>query len=404
MKTLFPFHPATTLIDSFRVSSSCWRLRLLASLFAGLLLSVCPVPRLVAAEPAPGFYRSNAIGMALERIESPDAAPDGEYVLEVREERGVDNDGEGERITTEQQLLREGERVSRTHSERVDGVVRGERQWEGDELVSERVFDESGMPELEITYEAGEVVERLRFVWRGNRLLERIHESVDGDELFREKYFYRDDGQVRRVERSFSDGGRGVSEFLYSGLLLIEEWHERDRVSLLVRYDRAGRLALSEERIDGETVLVEHLTYPPSDISRNTPPLRSERIEPERDTRTVTEYDSEGLARSERRIAGERTELEREFEYANGRLSREVRRDASGEEIRTYEYDGEDNLVLEERRGNGELRRRIRYANGEAVEERYIDGRLALIIERVDERRVREQVIQDGEVVRERTF
>ncbi len=361
----------------------------------------------------PGRYRSNSIAMALEPLEAGESA---EYELEIVREEIAPGTVREERVLTQN-----GDRRRRIVREYEDGRIVAEREWEDEQQVSERRYDERGRLEQEIVREHGEIAERVRLLYHDDgRLSERIIELPETDdesaevteldeasftEHFRERYRYRDDGLIRRIERTFADGAAGGSEFLFSDSILVEEWHERGAASVLVVYDRIGRLTLTEEHFEDELVIAEQLIYPDDDTRREAEPSRREVREPQFDTMTVTDLDEAGREISEHVYEDEERISERRFEYDEDLLVREIIETTGGTEERQYEYDEDGNRREEKRTVDGVITRRIRFGEDEQVtEERYIDGELALIIEREGEERIREQVIQDGEVVRERTF
>ncbi len=382
-------------------------------------------------DTAPGRYRSNSIAMALEPLAPEESA---EYELEIVRE--VSGPGE---LLEEHVLTRDGEELRRIVREYEANRIVAEREWEGERQVSERRFDERGRVAQEVVHEQGEVVERVRFVYRDDgrlseRIIERPDEAANGEvaddesangsdqesgesaavadpddvsfsEHFRERYRYRADGLLRRIERAFADGSTGGSEFLFSDSILVEEWHERGVASVLVVYDRIGRLTLTEEHFEDELVVSERLHYPDDDLRRDAGPDRREVSEPEHDRITETELDEAGREVVEHVYEGGERTRQRRFEYDEELLVREIIETDERLEERRYEYDEDGNRTTEERTVDGVITRRLRFGDGEQVtEERYIDGDLALIIERDGEERVREQVIRDGEVERERTF
>ena len=342
-----------------------------------------------------GWYRSNALGMLLEPV-ADEVREEQEYTLLLEREAGQEirrlyRDGVAER-----ELVRDFSDA---------GTVVSEEERVGDELTTRREFDEEGRLAVERDYEDGRLETVDFFSYRGGRLFERRRENGDGDELFVERYRYKTEGLLRRVERRFSAAdATGSSEFLYADDELREEWHERGGVSVLIRYDRSGRLVRTEERRDDVLVLSEQFFYPEGDDARDTPPVRSEGAEPEQGRRTETGFDESGRTIAERRYEDDELTEEREFRYENDLLVLEIVRDEEGEQERRYDYDEDGERVSEERTRDGVPERRIAFDGDRRTEERYVDGELALIVEFDGEERVREQVVRDGEVVREREF
>lgn len=341
-----------------------------------------------------GWYRSNAMGMPLESI-SEESREEYEYTLFVDR-----SDTMGTR-----RVYRDGNVVRETEREfsPAGGVVFEEERVD-DELTARREFDENGRLEVERAYEEGELDSVDFYAYRDDRLYERRREDNEANELFVERYSYKTDGSLRRVERTFSASEETrLSEFLFADGELREEWHERAGVSVLVRYDRFGRLVRTEERRNGSLSLSERLEYPADDESRDTAPERRERVEPGRDRRTVTTYDEDGRETLERRYEDDELAVEREFRYEDDLLTMELVRDEEGEQERRYQYD-DGELSREEWTRDGTPEREIDYDGERRTEQRYVDGEPALIIEFDGEQRVREQVLRDGEVVREREF
>jgi hypothetical protein len=199
------------------------------------------------------YYRSNAIGMALEPL-YPDSGENGRRGEAVRPDEPAGADGEemfgagkGEKWVLkrrstgpgefEEILLEDGERYSRTLRKRRGARVT-ELEYRSGQKVRETVFEE-GRPvyewELDEPGTEGEVTER-SYRWDGEELL-----SVDetgGDGEAERVYLNGGDGMLGQVRRNgrVSNYAQGEEGRIRS------EWHRRNGTVEIVRYGE-GRAA-----------------------------------------------------------------------------------------------------------------------------------------------------------------
>jgi len=320
----------------------------LGALVIGAVLGVLPVR---GADP--GLYRSNAAGMALETI-GEGAREEHTYVLEVDEEPG-----NADSVRRVERLTRKGEPYRLVEAYLIEGRTEREVIEEMGERRVRHFDDEGRLAEEEIEGRDGET-EYVTYRYDGTRRIERIVADGEGKERYRDRYAYGEEGTIRRIVRSFAEGGERRSEFSVAEGRLIDEWHGSDGDGVLMHYDRAGRLVRYEEWVENEPAIREERRYVADDRFRLKELIRDDLV---REVRTITAYDEQGRRASEVDVEldeeGEpRDEPIRrtEFTYEDERLALiEHKRNGDTEQIR-YEYDAEGNRTYEERLINDELR------------------------------------------------
>lgn len=354
----------------------------LISAFA--ILSFCAAVSIDAqsAETRVRYYRSNQSAMRLEPLAASDRGGL-EYVLAVRELDGY----------TSETLLRDGEPIEELRLIRGEnGLARRERYRDG-VLVRRTDFGPRGLPSEAEIFREGELVERRVFSYDDDRLLALEVSFFDGRRNYTERYAYRFDGRLRRVDRLFENGERRISEYSFAGDRLLDEWHGREGEGLRLLYDEAGRLVRQEEWREGELAVFEEFSFENGSI------VESRRVGPGERTRE-REYE-DGRLVSERVYTDGILQAQMFYRYQDGLLVEENERGGGEFRVRRYEYDDEDNLVEETLRRNGELVERIRYQleegrvviryrNGEAFVRSYFSG----------EERLRDEFLEEGIVVR----
>ena len=297
------------------------------------------------------YFRSNAIGMALEplspqsddkeRAESEERAEDKEraegeeWVLKRRRT----SPGEVEEI-----LLKDGERHTRTVRQRSGSTVT-ELEFRDGEKIREMVF-EKGRPVYEWELgEEGEVSER-KYEWDEGSLLS-TRESVGGKETER-NYLTGSDGMLRQVRRNgrisnYEKGDRGR---------IRSEWHRRDGTVESVRYGEEGSYLFESFR-NGELARRRRSSFEGG----------RQRIEiwnvmtGER----ITEVYNEAGRIVERVVRNEDGYRNSSFDYDGGLLQEKRVRSQNSDRLFRYRYDEDDELSWVEVFEQGELSKEIRY-------------------------------------------
>jgi hypothetical protein len=348
-----------------------------------LLLLVAP-PRPASGE-RPAYYRSDASGLALAPL--PGFRRQEEYLLKIQREGNI----EARTLYGSGRELKRWE--NRPGSERVfvEGV-----------LAEDRSFDRAGRPTAERFYLEGRLERRVEYRY-GPRGLEAA-DTYDAQGVFlsRERYELGPRGELRRVTREApgdplqslaltGTGGRRFEDRLASG-----------GYELVERYDTRGRLDSSQVLRDGK----------PGEILRNAydesleHPRSTERFDSASSTRTVTRFDAEGRMVERVTFQGQKRLEEWSYSYdSRGNRIQAICRGGQGTEAWSYSYDSSDRLVREESRIRGELVKITRYQeDGSRIEELYREGSTFLRVTYAGGRKIREEVLSAGQVVRVREF
>lgn len=359
-----------------------------------LLLALLPAA-LANAE----WFASNALGLEVEPI-AAEQLEQYEYTLEVTATPGV----------TTKTLYREGEPIEQDVV-RVQGRRRIEEHYEDGELESIQYFDSNGLLEREERYVTGELdrVHDYEYFGRTPILLEVS--GPGGSALYRERYYYWGDGMLRRLDRTtFSeDGGdpiERVIEYSYRGRRLVEEWIDAGGRTERFRFDTDGNLAVRELRssAQGRERLLEReeRTY------RSDETLAQVRVWLyDTEESVLRRYDEQGrmIEQITQRSGEVSSRLLRAYE--GSRVARETLVSSEGTQRWEYRYTGgnEPELASVRYLRDGQLQQVTTYdEESHRVEEIYHRGRLVLKAYYVEERKTKEEVFADGEVVTTRSF
>ena len=365
-------------------------------------------------------YRSNAIGIPFERI-APAQAGGHRFVL-------VDHPAveQGETTLADRVLLEDGREVRRWETRRgAGGDLLAEYDYVGGVVVDERVFHADGRLSATYAYEGGELVNRTTYTYEPRTVrVESI--DADGSVRYRATYELAATGQVRDFVRLDPGQDRFDARFVFGGGALVEEIVEAGSTRLVSRYLAGARYRVEEWR-DGALHGVR-------DLERSSEGflIAETRTEPAADRRTITRFDAAGQVieviteergaqvasvRHRRDDAGRIVTTQREtgdggerwdFQYAvdaqtaaaaaggpDDRL-REVRHRQNGVLVSVAAYrEAGDSEAGDSGSGGGPPLRQVDYYRDGVPERR--------VFFRGDER-LREQVIRDGAVIRERVF
>ena len=280
-----------------------------------------------------------------------------------------------------------------------------------------RFYIDDGSLQLEIEFNNGTIHSIDRHEYRDNRLLERIRLDGDGTELYRDRYSYRIDASMRAVVRQFPDGSQRSSQFQFQDSLLRDELHTSDAAQrILVRYDTAGRLTEERTYIDESVTELTRFFYANPEADRPETSRTERRVE---NSEIVRQF-ADGL--EVETVYSRDGEVFREelISYNDDRQRIElIRIEGDVQTVFRYEYAPDGALALETLSKDGELQeRRIELANADpslyrdlnpppdttVILELYSDGQLLLRVYYQDKRRIREEVIENEEVIRVRNF
>ena len=365
-------------------------------------------------------YRSNEIGIPFERI-LPAQAGDHRFVL-------VDTPAveQGETTLADRVLLEDGREVRRWATRRsADGGLLAEYDYVGGELVDERVYHSDARLSDTYAYAGGELVNRTSYTYEPRAV--RVESTdADGSVRYRATYELAATGQVRDFVRLAPGQDRFDARFVFGGGALVEEIVTAGSTRLVSRYLAGARYRVEEWR-DGVLHSVRDLERSPDGLL-----ITETRTELATDRRTHTRFDAAGQAievitdergtrvasvRHRRDDAGRIVTTQREtgagderwdFEYTvdaptaaaaaggpDDRL-REVRHRQNGElvSVTTYQESGGSEASGSEAGGGPPLRQIDYYRDGVPYRRVFFRG----------DERLREQILRDGAVIRERVF
>jgi hypothetical protein len=357
-----------------------------------LLAAIVSAPAVLRAQDAGKiqYYISNDIGMALEEIgwyrqeEYP-------YILVV--------ETEGSRET--RTLLHRGQELQRWEYEESE-----QRIYRNSQLEERRRYDENSRLIEDQQYSGGILSQRTWYYYNRD-VLERTETfTPEGSFLYRDIYRLSPDGELRRVTREMADRQTDQRFALGDGTRgVVEERYGNSREGRINRYDSFGRLVEREYWYAGQLMERESFQYGGEGEER----LSSELEEPSLGRATVCTYDEQGrVVRIEVTEGGKQIERTVHLRDAQGRIVETTRRGTRGIENWLFTYDPEGKLAQEEYRLRGSLERITLYSEeGDErfrVEELYREGRLFMRVHYQADQKVREEFVQDGEVVRVREF
>lgn len=349
-----------------------------------LLLALLTAASAGAAPPL--FYRSNAVGLALEPLSRFDPAEP--YLLRIEQEQDRE-------VRT---LFHSGKEWERREIQPLQ-----ERVYARGVLSEERYWDARGRLTAELVFTDGVLEGRREFRYGPAGLAAVESYDAQGALRSRDDFELNRRGELRRVRRKEPEGPGGQQLALVSAEGRLYEQRLAGGGRLLVsRYDAAGRLSSQEDWRDQGLVETRMFAYPGEALH----PATEERVEAGSGRRTLLRYDAEG--RESGRVVSQGGRILEEWSLAydeRGNLARSVRNSEAGRQEWTREHDGEGRLLREEYRLRGQLEKVARLPEeGTRIEELYRAGSLFLVVTYRSGVRVREEFVQDGAVVRTREY
>ncbi len=358
------------------------------TLVFGLALVGACVPSMLAGQE---IFRSNAAAMRLQPITQAERDQH-RYVIQV----GRNGEAESERFFDHGELVHEIRQVPGPAG------TRREEEYRNGELEAVRMLDSEERHISEEFFSDGALTERREYRYRGNLLVEMLSFDAAG-ELARSDEFQYGPGGVLRVVRTVDSAGRTRNAY-YAALdgRLIEEYHEGLHTDIRVRYDEYNRPIDEVEYVDGVRTVSTFYTYE-SAAGSGASKIRA--IDHGQERETLRTYTAGGDILEEREYrAGT---FERGFAYLyDGDLLVERQGLGVARGVRElFEYNEDGALQGVRYLRNGRLQRERRYLDeNEYIDVFYRDGTEVLRSYYRDDRRLREEVLQDGQVVRTREF
>jgi hypothetical protein len=364
-----------------------------------LALLVLLAARALAAER---WFRSDEMGLAIEPI--PAFRLD-EFLWVL----GVERTPRAGGWVEIRRLLSDGKEQRRwTLVRSADGTTE-EREARGGVLVARRLSAADGQLQQEERYAAGARTSRSVYEYASGRLVRVRTFAADGTLSSTADYLTAPSGRLREVRWTNADGSvrtagqsAGGTGSMAGATAVAEERTKEGDAGWTTRYDEAGRAIDREQRGPAGPAFRERIVYEGSSGA----PAATEREWPAEQKAIEATYDASGAVVSQvTRVASMVTERIAWTRDEAGRVL-VMRRTGTGgtREVRfTWAADGR--LEREEQFVRGARERNVIYpAPGERVEELFENGELFLRVTYRGDERVREEVILDGKVVRERTF
>lgn len=346
---------------------------------------------------APSLFRSNDFGMRLEplpqwrRFETT-------WILEISPKA----DGEVRR------LLKDGKEVRRWEIFRAQDAHREEREFSSGTLVARRISSPAGALLEEDQYAKGGLSQKSLYTYASSRLVRVRVIAADGEIISTDEYFYGSRGGLREVRRTSAKEGSHTSWFVEGSSGLAEERQTSGDSVFVARYDTHGRVVEKESRKGKEIVEREDFVYrADSGHAGGRDLLASSTERHPGESRVISRtYDASGrLQAEETSVGGKVTE---EIQYAwddKGRVTRKLRRSSLGLEEWRYVLDDKGKTTREDYFSRGSLQKVTLYGDNDTrTEELYQGGALFLKVYYEGDRRAREEVYDDGSLIRQRTF
>ena len=384
----------------------------LPALAAALAVTAVVCVTTVSADGQAVYYRSNEIGIPFEEI-SAAAAAEHRFVLVHRS--AVE---QGDMAADERLLLDGGNQIRRWVTRRdAGGSLVGESDYADGKLVAERSFDDTGKLTEVAAYDNGVLVSRTAYAYEP-RVVRVEATGSDGAVRYTATYELAATGQLRDFVRIGPGADQLGARFVFAGGALVEEAVTTGTTRLVSRYLAGERYEVEEWR-DDVLHSVRELERSPDGVL-----VAETRIEPARDRRTTSRFDAAGrVLEALTTEGGRQVEMLRHHRDTSGRIVSTWRETDAGEERWEYEYvqgaqaasasgdRPDDRLSSVRYEHNDELVSVTRYEWPVADDEQsirqtdyYRDGAPYLRVHFHGDVRIREQVMKDGQVIRERIF
>jgi hypothetical protein len=337
------------------------------------------------------FYQSDWVGITLAPIDQY-RRNEFEYVLGVTRENAKET-----RILYRQK--KEWKRWEMIFNDR--GEKTEESEYEDRTLTARSTFDNKGRLKTEHRFTKGLLAEKRLYSYSARGL--DFVDTLDGKDirLYTDEYELAPSGRLRGMRRVFPDKTVAIIHYTYGDGLLVGEWEYHEGRILDTKYNEYGQALYQEEWEKDELVGVKEYSY-----NKQSGKLEKETDKnPAAKTRTDRFYDGDGT------------------------LSREVTIDASGEPVEfTYAYDGEKKVLTRKKSGIGVEEWKYTYnGNGDLTQEEYYrrgllemrtvykdknswyeeilrDETVIIRVYYLKEKKIKEEFIQDGQVIRTKDY
>jgi hypothetical protein len=338
------------------------------------------------------LYRSNGSGMLLEPIPSY-RRDEYDFVIEVART--------GAREL--RRLFENGEEVSRCEIALGEGgVKKEEKEFSGGIISARRVYGKTGEILLEEAYSEGKLQSVSNYQYADSRLSSVRVTDPDGGLIYSQKYLLSGEGALRRVVRTDADGSTSSSVYFSGSEGVREERNTTAGITIVVRYDERGRTVGRERWEEDQITIREQFVFQSgSDFLESSTETRL----PE-GTLVESRYDEKGHMRTETVTENQKISERTDYSWDDyGHNTAKRKRSSLGIEEWRYFYDAEGNIAKEDYYLRGALEKTVVYTGkDERYEDFFREGEMFLRAYYSGGTKVREQVYENGTLVRERTF
>ncbi len=337
------------------------------------------------------YYRSDWVGVTLEPIDRY-RRDEFEYVLSVERTR-----------EKETKILfhtkNEWKRWETLYNER--GEKTEEIDYEDKTIVARFTFDNKGRIRVELVYEKGALVQKRTYSYSARGI--DFVDTVDAKDarLYTDEYELSPAGRLRSMRRVYPDNSVAIIHYTWGDGILVGEWEYRDGRIFDTRFNENGQALYREEWDKDQLVNVREYAY-----NKQSGKLEKEtERNPSAKTKTERTYDPDGnvLAEATTGASGESVELS--YTYEGGRKKTMRKKSEIGVEEWRYSYKEDGGLALEEYYRRGLLEMRTVYTGADAWYEEILREEAVIIrVYYEKQKKVKEEFIQDGQVVRTKEY
>lgn len=338
------------------------------------------------------YWRSNEVGMALNRIEwyKRDEYP---YVLLIEEQN----------LKQIKRLLHEGEEEKRwEYIFYEDGNISVESEYDEDKISIIRRYDRSQRLWEEEIYSQGELEEKKSYNYATQGLASIDTYNAEQELLYTDIYLVSESGKLRELKRTWPDGSYRVSRYIFGKGLLVQEWNNIEEKLYISRYNDDSKLIMVEVWNGEQLEMSRAIEY----YQESGEIKREQEIQHQNDKELIIQYNEQGDVIAQKKIID--GEIIEEINYIydeEGNNIRKKKKGESGIEEWRYTYNASNDLIKEEYLHTGSLEKVTFYTDDDTYyDELYREGKVFVRIHYYKDNKVKEEFIVGGEVIRVREF
>ncbi|MBN2444950.1 MAG: hypothetical protein JXJ04_26585 [Spirochaetales bacterium] len=334
------------------------------------------------------YYKSNDIGMKLKQITLEEISSF-EYVLSVEDT----TEPEERKLYSKNELVKRWELSFYNNKNK-----REEREFDKETLTNLRYYDRRGRLVEEQLYSEKQAFNKIIYTYGENQQLFQA-KAYNNEQvlIYSENYDFNQQGMIRKVKRLWTDGRFQTSSFVYGQGRLIEEVFSTNEGMTISRYNKKDKLSNSEVWKDEALIKKTFFTY-----NEEGSLLSSLEKDLVGGLETEDRYNEEGRLQKEIVTKNNVKIIEDSYFYNNeGRKSKMNRISDRGLEEWAFYYNPEGELNREEYSQRGVLEKRTIYTSDNSYyEELFRYGELLVRVYYEDETKVKEEFLENGEVIR----